>query len=143
MFQAIKNLKRHSMKIVCFGFALVLFTGSANANPVATPVAPSGATPLTSTLMALLFSEVNEVHLTKMGDASIVTVKGRAWMWNHVVSFRLNDSSTKQCLNNFVEQLNNKTVQLQFGGYYATQNVDQANKLTVTEITVITECYFR
>jgi hypothetical protein len=140
-------------RIVALAIALALvsmlvmslcpFGTQAKAEVAEAPSASNFAPNLTSTLMGLLFSEVNEVHLTKQGDSSIITVKGKAWMWNHNVTFRLTDNSTRQCLNNFIDQLNNKTLQLQFGGYYSTQNVDQPNKLTTTEMTVITECYFR
>jgi len=98
-----------------------------------------------SPLVGLLFQEVNEVHLTKQGEQIVVAVKGKAWMWNHNITYRITDASGRQCLNNFLEILNvaARTKQLQFGGYYSGQTVDQNSRTTTTEFSVITECYFR
>lgn len=98
-----------------------------------------------SPLIGLLFQEVDEVHLTKQGEQIVVAVKGKAWMWNHNINFRITDASGRQCLNNFLDMLNSapRTKQLQFGGYYSGQTVDQQGRTTTTEINVMTECYFR
>lgn len=98
-----------------------------------------------SPLVGLLFQEVNEVQLSKQGDQSVVAVKGKAWMWNHNITFHITDSSGRQCLNNFLEILNaGHGRQLQFSGYYSgQQTIDQASRTTTTDFTVITECYFR
>lgn len=94
-----------------------------------------------SPLIGLLFHEVNEIAVSP--DGQRVAIKGRAWMWNHHITFPISDASGRQCLKNFAEQQKNRGRELQFGGYYTWQSVDQNARTTTTDFGVITECYFR
>lgn len=96
-------------------------------------------------LLGMLFNEVSDIRVSRRADGAIfAVVQGRAWGWYHHVTFPVGDIAGKQCLQKFMDYMSHTdNKQIQFGGYASGQIVDTPNRTTKSDITVLTECYYR